>query len=264
MYICLQKINLMKLIKKSSSVWIIRANQMLANAIGSLFLTIGIVGSIYLSYSYYISCAIKQPGIAKQCRVYNPFARLFGIEQTYQQIDKAKIISRRSQDKKSYSLRLYTSEGKFFIRQSFNNQRKPVKIARNRINQYIQSSQSPQMKIPNYVSIYPRLLLLFFIPFSLVFLYIAAPRTIVINKRNQQLSLSRKLLGLLTIGQQHIVPLQSINRFVVAESNSSKNGRTYQLMCDLNDGSELAIQTVSDGDKHSKQSLAEALNAFIK
>lgn len=253
----------MKLIKKTPECWIISAPQLIGRFIGLLFLVSGITGTMFHILPFKMHCQVKEPGIAKQCVVYNPVTNLFGVKYTFSDIQQAKIIYKTLKNKKTYSLRLYTSDGKVFITKSFNDDREVVKNARVVINRYIQSSSKDMLVIPNYTSRGNMWLMIFFIPFSLVFLYISSDNKLILNKNNNSMTLEKKFLGLFRLYQIKSYKLDQIKKFDIEEHYSNKNGTGYQLVCIFKNDEDFSVNTVIMSNKVKLENIVQSLNSWL-
>ena len=253
----------MKLIKKTPEYWIISAPQLLGRFVGLFFLMSGIIGTLYHIQPFKMHCQIKEPGTAKHCVVYNPVTNFFGIYKSIADVQRAKIISKTLKNKKSYSLRLYTSDGKIFITKSFNGDRETVKKAREVINHYISSSSKSMLVIPNYTSQGNMWLMIFFIPFSLVFLYISSDNTLILNKNNNRMTLEKKFLGLFRLYKIKSYKLDQIKKFAIEEHYSNKNGVGYQLVCYFKNDEDFSVNAVVMSDKLKLENIVKSLNSWL-
>lgn len=251
----------MRLIKSSDNQLVVSAPQWLAQIVGLIFLISGCLATLYFYFPFKIECAQKQPGYARQCKVYNLVTHFFGLERYYQKIEKAKIL--KNSDGR-YSLRLYTDAGKQFLAKWYNSDRKVVKNAESKINHYIKFSSSHWVVVPNFISRADFLLFLFIILFSLLFLYIASVNQLTLNQTFQSAVWQKRYLGIFPIGKKDVYSFNEILQFEVQSSYSSRHGKAYQLVCQLKNGKAFAINSVVDANKTKKEEIAEELNKFIK
>ena len=231
----------------------------LARFVGVVFFLVGVSISIkqYIPYSLY--CVDKKPGIARQCTIYQSGLTWIMPGKTFNEVYKAKVL--RMSGGKSFRARLYTEKQKYTVSSFSINNRNVIKNAVDSINAYIKKSSTNLFVIPKITTWQSQIIFWFFIPFSIYFLSLLQTRRLVINKKQQTVTISN--LSGRKIEELEKISLQEVDKFELQTSNG-RIGISYSIVIKLKNGQIIEIESASTNYSYQRLKIIKRLNSFIK